>query len=93
MGKAEQNKAAQKLKSKLKKLGVQQHFQVSQEVGFETITMWVYNGKFFEDESSLLIWFDGTGEVTRLTYDEGTTILSEPTEEQLAEYFKKHWNY
>lgn len=92
MSKMEQNKAAQKLKKRLKKLGVKERFQVSQEVGYETITMWVYHGDFFSDENSLIICFDCSGYVTRLTYDEGTTILDDPTEEELANYIKSHWN-
>lgn len=93
MSKAEQNQAAQKLKKKLKAIGVKQHLQVSQEVGFETIVMWVYEGKFLDDDNSLKIHFDDTGYITRLTYDEDSTILEDPSEEQLTEYFKKHWNY
>ncbi|MCR1812108.1 hypothetical protein [Sulfurospirillum sp. hDNRA2] len=92
MSKKQQNIAAQELKKRLKRLGVKQNFQVSQEVGNDTITMWVYNGKFFDDENSLIIWFDDYFyDVTRLTYDEGTTILENPTDEELAEYIMKHW--
>jgi len=93
MSKAEQNKSAQKVKAILKKLGVKQRFQVEQGVGFETIVMWVYEGKFQDDDNSLKIHFDETGYVTRLTYDEDSTIIEYPSEEQLAEYFKKHWNH
>lgn len=92
MSKSEQNKAAQKLKLILKRLGVKQHFQVSQEVGSETIALWVYNGKFQEDDDSLRIHFDQLGYVTRLTYDEDTTILDDPTEQEMAEYIVKHWS-
>lgn len=91
MSKAEQNKAAQKLKKRLKALGVKHRFQVDQSVGQETIIMWVYRGKFFDDEHSLIICFDEVGEVTRLTYDEGTTILDDPTEQELADYINNHW--
>ncbi len=55
--------------------------------------MWVYEGKFLDDDNSLKIHFDETGYVTRLTYDEDSTIIEDPTEEQLVEYFKKHWNH
>lgn len=91
MSKVEQNKAAQKLKSILKKLGVKQHFQVSQEVGSETITLWVYEGKFQDDDSSLKIHFDDNGYVTRLTHDEDSTILDDPTEQEMADYISGHW--
>lgn len=92
MSKVEQNKAAQKLKSILKRLGVKQHFQVSQEVGSGTIALWVYEGKFQEDDDSLRIHFDDIGYVTRLTYDEDTTILDEPTEQEMADYINGHWS-
>jgi hypothetical protein len=92
MSKVEQNEAAQKLKKVLKKLGVKQHFQVSQEVGCETIVLWVYEGKFQDDDNSLKIHFDDIGYVTRLTYDEDTTILNDPSEQEMVDYISGHWS-
>ena len=93
MSKVEQNKSAQKVKAILKKLGVKQRFQVEQGVGFGTIVMWVYEGKFQDDNNSLKIHFDDIGYVTRLTHDEDSTILDDPTEQEMADYLNNHWNH
>lgn len=92
MSKAEQSKAAQKLKTRLKNLGVQKRFQVDQGVGYDSIVMWVYSGKFQDDDKSLKIHFDSTGYIVRLTHDEDTTILDDPTDQEMADYINtKHW--
>jgi hypothetical protein len=52
--------------------------------------MWVSDGQYMSDCDAKLIWFDDCDDFSRLTYDEGTTILDNPTLKELVEYFKNN---
>lgn len=41
-----------------------------------------------EDDNALQIWFEDCDDFSRLTYDEGTTILQSHTLRELAEYLR-----
>lgn len=92
MSKAEQNRAAQKIKKTLKSLGVKMNMKVSQEVGEGTIAIFISNGVWEQSEGGYIVVLDQWGDIERLTHDEYTTILNEPTEEETAEYLNKHWS-
>lgn len=92
MSKAEQNKSAQKLKKVLKRLGVKMNMKVSQEVGEETIAIYISNGVWENCDGGYIVVLDQWGDIERLTHDEYTTILDAPTEEEIAEYLNKHWS-
>ena len=88
MSKVRQSKNAQRLKRDLKALGVKKRFCVSQESGYDYIIMWVSDTQYMNDDNALMICFDDCDDFGRLTYDEGTTILDNPTLHELAEYLK-----
>lgn len=90
MSKAEQNRAAQKIKKTLKALGVKMNMKVSQKVGEETIAIFISNGVWETCDGGYIVVLDQWGDVERLAHDEYTTILTEPTEEGIAEYLSKH---
>lgn len=90
MSKAEQNRAAQKIKKTLKNLGVKMNMKVSQEVGEETIAIFISNGVWETCDGGYIVVLDHWGDIERLTHDEYTTILNEPTDEEIADYINGH---
>jgi len=88
VNKQEQKRKAQKIKKELRKLGIKLNMKVSQEVGSDTIAIFMSNGKWHEVEDGYIIVLDEVGDIERLTHDEYTTILDVPTEEHIANYLK-----
>lgn len=90
MSKAKQNKKAQRIKKALRDLGIKMNMKVSQEVGEETIAIFISNGVWEQCDGGYIVVLDQCGDIERLTYDEYTTILDDPTEQEIAEYLNQH---
>lgn len=88
MSKQEQNLKAQKIKKELKRLGVKLNMKVCQEVGSDTISIFISDGVWEKVENGYIVCLGETGEIERLTYEEYTTIFDEPTEKDIAEYLQ-----